>query len=570
MKTRIKLFGTNETITRPVIIQVLKNLSKEIGTASEPYLYLDENSEIVKARNKSGSNLRNEDTAAFNAASVNVLESLRVTDFKESIEEGYEMNRLLNDPDSTPIIIDEEAGVRIQPVMQKRKVEMSIEYSTTDKVYLDGVLDTLRLLPAYSNGQFRHDIDYKVQVPDLVPKLLINVYMLKKKLWTEEEMIPFSKYLSDIGDRRLDMLIPETGEIRDATLSYREKQMGIFGYFTDELSQVEAEEEETNNGFKISLNYTFTYDKPIAMQLRYPIMVYNRPLHKSFFNFYKAPSRSQWLNYLGADQSLMTDYGLPKQTYGSQFFTKFVKIPEHDDTLPRDYPDHITRFVSYLFRVDPNDRYDIGNIDDLYKLEFTKPFKELLLNSERDVIGKMDRSIVYFCLYENERISRNNEVYIDENGNFKSREPMDMRKRYRLVGFILNDLNYLKLTDMSRIKRFLSNNLAKNLNLASDEISLLTREADFKKTSWENMEFYRMKLFEVKNRYLTTIDVLLDVYGITDNELKCILNKTEDPVDAFFHVLDERKGYAKTVGIHYTRFGKLISIKEDEKGGNNG
>lgn len=560
MKTRIKLFAANETMTRPVIIQVLKNLAKELGTATDPYLYLDDNSNIIKTRNKSGSILKSNDTSAFQAASVSLVESLRVTDFKEIVEEGYEMNRLLLSPDSTPLLLDEEAGIRIQPVMQKRKIEMSIEYITSDKIFLDGLLESLRVLPALNNGQFRHNLEYKVHIPELVTKLILNVYMIKRGVWREDEMIPFSKYIHDIADNRLDMAVPEGGDVKDITLSYREKQMGVFGYFTDELSSIEPEEGD-NNDYKISLNYTFTYDKPIAMNLVYPLMVYNKKLHKSFFSFYKQPTRSEWLNYLGADQSLMTEHGLPKKHYGMNFFTKFIKIPFTDDTMPRDYPNEYSRFLTYLFRVDPNDRTEIGTIDDLYKIKFAEPIKELLLKSEREFSGMIHRSIFWFALYENEKLTPKNKIYIDENGMFRTTEPLDIRKRYRLGGFILNNLNFLKPFDLSRIKNFLSRNLAVNLNMASDELSTFYKNKET--ITKDQLEYYNVKLFEVKNKYVPTLDILTDVYGLTNEEMNIVLDRINDPVEAFFHIMDRRSGFAKTVGIHHSTFNKIINITEE-------
>lgn len=512
MRSRLAMYGLEETITRPVIIQILQDISKEIGCFTDPYLYIDENSGIKKVRNRNKSSLATNRNDPISKLATKPKEVLRVNDFSDTVKPGYETDPSVLNPATKPILVDPEIHFLVRPVLQYRKIELNIEYSTTDKIYLTSILEKLKMLPVFNEGQFLHHIEYSYSLPLSIRRLLGHIYVRKQAEWSEEEHIMFKDYIYSLADDRLTQYVSQSEKFDNLEIGFTEKQMECLGYITEDINSLKAE--ETDFGYGFSFSYTFHFQMPIGYDLIYPILVYNRPLDKKVFTNPKKKKngRSYNQNYTSDFHGLRTLFQNPiPSEYMKQRYS-YGKIPACDEELPNNYPSSYIRLLTQLIIVDPKDPTNVLNLDDLQKEIKFKPYVYEFIKNEFRHVVRRNSSYLYFCIYENNKLLEN-KLTLDENGNFKTTFDMDMRKTYRLCLFILRDLDVLEFKNRARILKFLKDNLEVSRNFCSTQNEILLLE------NKNGDGLLKSQILTIKNKYLSTLEIFRNIYGLTQEDV---------------------------------------------------
>lgn len=512
MNAKLQLFGLEETVTRPIIIQVLRDIAKEIGCVTKPYLYIDDNSAIKKTRSPNKSKHSSNSNSPIRKFSGKTKEYLKVTSMSDNVTPGYEIDTNISFPKTKPFFFDREINFQVKTIIQERKLDLSIEYSTLDKAYLHGVINILRTLPTYSECKFLHNLEYKLFMPGTVKRLLGHIYKRKKNRWTDDEMLTFRDYVYSIADDRLTEFIPHKSSADGFKMGIREKLVEVLGVLNTDVHNLTIESNE--EGYSINLDYTIYYQIPIAIDVTYPLVVYNSLISKKEMNFTPRTGRTLSNNNTSDLIGLRRYFKDPLASDYMGKINSYVKYPLRDDTMPNVHPDRLTRLVTNLFLVNDKDPREVMNIDEIQGAKFKYFVKQFILASEYKYVTKSCRSYLYFALYEND-VLLNDKLEMDEKGNIRTTFDMNIRKTYRLVIFLLTDLNYLNMEDRRRITSFLNATKESSNNFCTYQKEKLIKTHNGEKN-------IKSMIMEIENRYLSSLDTFREIYGLSDEQVKLI------------------------------------------------
>lgn len=547
MKFRLKAFGTDETVTRPVQISVLKDIAKFIGCSSEPYLHIDENSSVKKIRSRR-KGMKHSPNDPLNVANGNFKEMLRITDYLEATDDGTEMSLALNNPDSVPFLLDRDVKFSSRLIMQRKKVDMTVEYTTTDGVYMTAVLDMLRLHMPYNEGRMLHDIQYTVALPKDLIYIAAEIVKLKNSRKEEQDRQSIINYLFSLSDGRLTRYIDPSGDRSNAELTIKQLYHSCKGWFNDSFTSIKPELSE-NNGQTISLSYSFYYDKPIGIHVDMPIIVYNRTISSKITNklsLYSGsvPHHSKLVNI--NDQGLVHYFNPGKNAYDVLNKFKNRVIPSTDDYIKLPIPNDITRLGTMAVCIEDDKRSIAPLRDILNAFKVVDSIVDFIVEDEKSDIFKIYNSLFWLTLIEEDKFSSKEVLEIDETGLVKSKEDLDLTKRYRLLLCLNNDVNILPKSSIERIKIGLRKNYDE---YKAKQDAMINEYLSANKLSVKDIYYYKEKIIDVKNNYLSTFDLLQPLYGVNSNDLERLAKIQGNSIEVFFKMIKANKvnkGYLST------------------------
>lgn len=511
MNVRLQLYGLEETVLRPIIIQVLTDLSKEIGCLTKPYLHIDENSAIRKTQSKNKNQFGAESNAPIRKFSGKTKEMMRVTSINDSVAPGYEIDYRINYPQTKPFLNDPEIGLAIRPIIQERKLDISLEYVTTDKAYLNSVVNVLKVLPTTTECKMLHNLEYKIFMPSNIKRLLGHMYLRKKKRWSEEELLTFRDYITKISDDRLTDFVSHKSSVDGFKFGMSEKLVEVLGVLNTDVHSLKPE--AYDEGYGIQLDYSIYYQMPIALDVKYPLVVFNSLISKKDMNFTPRTGRSYVENSTEDMAGLRRHFKDPLVSDYMGKLNTYIKVPERDDGMPTTFPSRYVRLLTNLFLVSDEDKRDVMNLSQIKGAKFKHFVKEFILKSEHNYVTQQDKSYLYFTLYENENLLHN-VLEMDEEGNIRTNFDMNIRKTYRLVVFLLKDLDYMNRMDRARVSGFLKSNLIPSKNFCNYEKEKLKR--DFKNGDTT----LKTQIMTIENKYLSSLDAFREIYGLTEEQVK--------------------------------------------------
>lgn len=549
MNVRLQLFGLEETILRPIIIQTLRDISKEIGCLTKPYLHIDDNSAIKKTQGVNKNQFSTNSNSPIKKFSGKTKEMLRVTNMNDAVTPGQEIDYRINYPETKPFLNDPEIGFSVRTIIQERKLDLSIEYTTTDKAYLNSIINSLKVLPTTTECRMLHDLEYKLFLPSNIKRLLGHIYLRKKKRWTDEELLTFRDYITLIADDRLTDFVSHSSSVDGFKFGIQEKLVEVLGVMSTDVHSLKPE--ATDDGYSIEFDYSIYYQMPIALDVRYPLVVFNSLISKKDMNFTPRTGRSYVENSTADLAGLRKHFLNPMASEYMGTLSSYVKIPSRDDTMPTTFPSRYVRLLTTLFLVSDQDRRDVMNLDQIQGVSFKHFIKEFILKSEFEFITKQDRSFIYITLYEND-ILLHNVLEMDESGNIRTNFDMNLKKTYRMVVFLLKDLDYLSKVDRARTTNFLKSNLIPSRNFCNYEKEKLKKDYKNGNTG------LKIQIMTIDNRYLSSLDAFKEIYGLTDEDIVKVENRYGRGVDIVDIIKYSKIKTPKTQQIYKTAIYNLF------------
>lgn len=553
MKTRMTVPELDITVLNPVLVQVLNDIGHRFGITEEIYISIDNEFDVKKS---TGANRRlgEKGIQSLKGVNDNLNCAMIITSYKKSFVEGFNNSVSVVSPSSHPIFKDEEIGFVAKPIYYKEKIELGIDLLHNSKTYLSTLISRLKSIANMPGLIFKHNPEFTYTLPHNLKALLYNIYNCKKTL---EPNLQFLDYFNTVASSNVTYRTSETdNSINNLSLAVKERQLECIGYVPEDILDTEIEVDDENAGYKISFQYEFELMVPNLLYLEYPILVYNQMLHKDLLKQNSHYDRPLHTNTLSADEGFYKLFspGTGPYTYNIE---SYFRSPKEDDFLPEKLPDRYSRIFSVLIVVDPHDPYTIMSLEDP-DIPFRQPVLKFIKESERDYIGLMDRSLIHFRLYEYDQPSKN-PVYLDVNYTLKVKEPLDMKKIYRLTGYILKDLNFLSSEDRTRIQEFINSDYLENFRLFQTTLDKQGKElySNTLKMTTQQYQNYLVEIADIRNQFLSTLDMFIDYYNLDQNEVQEIMHKYQDPFTVLVQLTDSNPRHAKIKQTSYiTLFNK--------------
>lgn len=545
---RIPLHAIEKTVFERITIGVVNDIKTILGIDRKVYTHYEDRSTIKKRTNQLGELKANNNKLS---SSVEVIAT-------EEAEPNMELIITPYKPDIPPIYIDKDIEADITTGYLTRKVNIEFKYWSSSKSDIESKVNLLRTMTSNDGHTWLHDIEYYYNTGDFVIRLLDEINKLKNKRL--KQPISLVEYLAKHFDNRADLTYTDDGDLNKAELVIRERILEVAGYIESDTYNVNPEYDDNKSQWSVSLTYTFSYDKPIMLFVKYPLIVYNSVINKKFRLFNKYQKKRMNPNYTGRMDGI--ERSLKKFDPLMPFRNnQYLLIPKDDTFRVPILSDSIARLFSVLIIVDEQDKTLLFNIDDITSVRFTKRIREFLMESERDYIGDVYQSLFYVELWENSERAYKYVVLLDKDGNFRTNKPMDMTKTYRVVFNIITNINILDMKSELRIIEFVE----KQKKLVNEELNkkdpLKDMNLPLPKTKEEISEEKKkegmLKLEQSSNRIDGVLhpNTDMEIYGVQES----------DTVDTLYvKLLDMDIGEYRSNGLGVADENLFIKLKTNK------
>ena len=450
LAARISLHGIEETITRPVVVQVTSDIKRLLGVSQDVYTHYDTRDLTIKKKNKLGEVLGNN----------TIKDDVMIIEFTEFSTENNELNLVPIRPDYKPIYKDDDIGATIIPIQHDRRISLRVKYSAKSKSEAYALVNRLKLLTS-DDSMFRvHELEYHYVIPLYVANLLQHINDLKNLREESGDKLDLEQYIDKYFDNRVDFINPHDGNSNKIDLAIREAQLGVEGWIVDDLHGITPEYDDSLGYWNIEFEYQIMYEKPITLLLKWPIVVYNNVIDKSFRNFIK-PSRHPvtTARYTGRAEDLnkLTQRDTVFYIHSNSYY---LHIPQYDRFILPKPPSFYSRMFACLCLMDDEDPNYLFNIHDIPKIEFKEHVMKFLMESEREHIFKPQSSLFYLEVWEDGVKNNNLGPTLEADGTIRTQVPLNIRKTYRVAFNVLTDLNVMSTSGKQRYKKFITEELS--------------------------------------------------------------------------------------------------------------
>jgi len=282
------------------------------------------------------------------------------------IDEDYHKDAVLTTAvtrhEQLPVFCDENLGVMIKPVYVTTEITINFKFRSKSKTSITRWRDDIRMRTSMARDVNLHQVSYSYLLPDAFIVILEEIHRLREAVQPYNE--DMNAYLINNSSTRLTELSNLSGRTRELAIS--ETQMRIVGYFDFEGYPDKPEREEDSNTWIGSFAYKLNYEKPLACNMQYPVMIHNQILSNKFRPEVKdtydldnhLPSFSLSINafnYFEA-QNQIEKYVNTKAN---------IVIPDYDEFIPHDVIRGSVSVFSALCQLSLTDKKTLINLKEL-------------------------------------------------------------------------------------------------------------------------------------------------------------------------------------------------------------
>lgn len=432
---------TEQTISRPIIYDIINQVKTITGIEDASVFFPGS----ARAMVQQGSSLNGESREA-NLGNREIV----FIEVEETFNENGIGTMAITRPEFPPVFLDQSLGVFITPVYSQTDISINFKYRTRSKTEAIRWVNDAKMRIGALRDINLHDITYSFGIPQPYIDLLHTI-------WTQREAVDgygetFEQYLKAYSTNRLTMVGDIVGS--HTTLVVAETQTAVQGLFGWSGVPDKPERDDESMTHEVSFAYKFTYEKPIACAVKYPIMVHNqllpkeytvfKPTNKDFHEGNKRLSISnQALDFFSVTRALELRYDT----------TPPLAIPQHDEFI--DYPvrQGTGTIMTVLTELDPTDRTLLFNLKELGDIALDSDVLDFVLGSETPYIGKFYKSIFQVELYQKNNY-RMDAIKCNYQGMLSTHTPLSLRELNRVRISLVTDLTMLDYAAIERLKRY--------------------------------------------------------------------------------------------------------------------
>jgi len=446
---RLPIDGLYNSVTRPVSISIINDI-KDI-------LYIDHDVRS-KLANAIDEYITNEQYDPINLE----FNSNRVEDIHFSVEEAVNEETLITAPlkynEYKPIVYDGDVKAMIRPIYVDTNLTFNIKYRSRSKTSINNMLNSLRLKIADNQGITLHNISYMFYLKPELVELFLDIAKLKNNVVPQQG--GFEDYLINNTDGRVSIVGGLDGNTKTMDIGVKETQLKINGYFMTDVVSIKGEYGADTGMWEAQLTYNISYNKPTALYVEYPPLIYNQLLPKKYLLTKpgKMVSNSTKANTgydttaTNTNMETFIDNDLTKraQYLEEQINGKMFNIPSFDTFIhPAPAPSYAPVF-STLIAISNDDKQSLFNLGELPNISIAKTFIDFIKETEYRYMNRAYNSMFYIELIDDDGVFKGGSIICDKDLNVSSVEELDIRKTYRVIFSIVTDLMMLNSNAISR------------------------------------------------------------------------------------------------------------------------
>lgn len=433
-----------QSVARPVIVDMIEQVKKLTGINKDSKIFFPGDSQRMQTPG-TGIDSKDEREARFDTDRYTFIE----------VEDDYDRDSLgtsvVDRDEQIPVFEDESLGIIVRPVYTNTNVSINFTHRCTSKSEATRWRDEARVRITQMFDVNMHKLTYHYQIP-------VNVLVVLDEIYKKREAVApygdtFVQYVTSHASPRLTLTGNIVGE--DCQLAISETQMRIQGMFDFSEVPEKAQRDERSGTWSISFTYKFSYEKPTAVAMRYPVIVHNQLLDAKFIDFVNTAynsndDRKVFSNSMYAFNSFEIDT-LMNARHQPQ---NIVKIPACDDFVIESAYKGSGTAMQILAEVDTTDKRTLFNLNDLGDYVMDEVILDFIKKSEYPYVTRPYMSLINFSLYRNRFLTSEKTLLCDSSLNVKGSADLDLRNQHRVRVGIYTDMTLLHPDALRRLQKF--------------------------------------------------------------------------------------------------------------------
>lgn len=435
--------ATSETITRPVFLEIARNLLTVMGLdPTTSILYPGDTQVAVQP----GSTVQGQDNPFGNTTFPFTSRMLLETSEEDVADQTFVI--AVYETENLPVFADSRVSTYLRPVYSNTEGTINFQFRATDKTTAKRWRDDMRVRVGMNQNPRIHQVSYNWLIPPEYMVILQEIHRLMQvnEPYPGEDV--FDNYFALYASQRCSNIVTAAGTEPQMTVA--ETQMRIQGWFDFETGPQEPQKDDEGSSYTTSFTYKFQYQKPIGSVLIYPLMIHN-----------------QLIQYRPAKPQDMVDAHLRSYSWSTQALRQFEQgnqalgpsngyaIPAFDEFIPAEVPASTLRVVTVLTSVDPlaaNPRL-LMNLTDLggdWKLH--KRIIRMLKDTEYAFATKLLLSPFVLSFYTNRILMDNTSIALTADLDVIAAADLSLRNYYHVRFALASNLMLLAPAAQERLR----------------------------------------------------------------------------------------------------------------------
>jgi hypothetical protein len=437
----LSLPDIEQSVARPIIFHVVDQILELTQLPRDTQVqYIGQRGAILTP----GSSIdeegnRNIKTNSDRYVFISVTESYQLEAMQETYVHAFEHR---------PVFEDRKLQLSLRPIYTTSDVRIEIKYRTTSETECRRWMAEMLLKTSRGRDLNLHDLSYSYSLPVPFVSFLEDV-------WTCREAVAgygdsFKDYILHHASDRLSLVANRAGEHRQLSIS--EKQMRVQGYFDFQGVPDAPSRDDSGGVWEISFNYKFSYQRPDAAFLHYPVSVHNQLLPEQYLGLHLDTRDPEYRSkYYSQSYDALSLFENDRLICNIRPEDRVIRLPAFDDFEPP-YPNpSYAPIVSALILLDE----DRQNLMSLTELDTHVIDSNILnfLKEEHSYLTRLYQSFFRVVLFEGDTECPDDWIQVDSQLNIKATRPLDLRKVYHVVFCVTVDPNTVLKNAFDRLSK---------------------------------------------------------------------------------------------------------------------
>ena len=434
---------TMDNITRPVVMDIVRELSSQTGIPANSKIFFPGDQEQVAQQGSTLSDRGDADPVRFNNST-----QIKIDVSEEYVNENM-LTRAVNRPENLFVFRDDNLGIGIRPIYNTTEITINFTYRARDKVAAIKWRDEVSARTAQYKDLMLFKLDFHYTIPEEMIYILGQIYKLRERIAPYGE--DWATYFTNHSTGRMRLITNQAGGTPKLAVS--ETQAQAQAHFDFEGVPDKGERDNETDTWAVTFSLVVRYEKPVDMVMNYQNVVHNQLLPKNVRNTLPdqpITTKEDYVRYYSMSNYYLSFFetGTDIKKYAEQ---DGWTVPVWDEFIPGWIPQYTTRMMTYLVLIDPKDSQNLECLLNVPRITFPDALVAFM-RSEAPYMNKPLKSIFSVTVYEETSPLVSTLYHVDSNLNVRLDALPTMRKTYRVRLALVTDLSKLDPAAKDRLR----------------------------------------------------------------------------------------------------------------------
>jgi len=427
---------TELSVTRPVVFDITRQLMKDTGISDKTTISYPGFQEQNAQPNSLISDSSESDMFPFND---------RIT---VEVQESYTADRILSEaafePEHLFVFRDDKIMTTIKPVYSMADIVINIKFRAADSTSAKRWRDDMRARIGMMKDERYHTVSYHYLIPPEFIYILNELHRMREAVEGYGDTI--DQYLKNHLTTNASILTNLAG--KQGQWGVAETQQRIVGYFDFDPTPDEGSKEDEGDTSTTTVAYKFSYEKPIACAMSYPLVIHNQLLSERFRPSEQLPDPAFAITSRTASMMAWE----PFEVAMSKGLIEGIAVPYFDEFIPSSVPAKTKRLVTMMTTLDPV-RPNMLLTPEEWASIGLNPVILAFMKKEAPFMTRRYQSVLQLDLYRNGNIVPQDMMEMNGALQLMATEALSLRDNFHVRFSVVEDLRLLPPAAIDRIRQ---------------------------------------------------------------------------------------------------------------------